>query len=441
LRQLFKRFGINDETADEIQEQMFETIDDFVDWDADEFRSFFKALEKSPATSTNKKIWVNPKQREKIVLLHASVRNRVMLGTSYHTGHYSESEAKRTKERRQLLKERQISVKSQDLVPPSKFKSFFKWIDFHDSFHHYLSRIIGVSTCPLTYVIRDEKDPLDKWKYPSQYHSSMAYYVDCVILEGTWYETDNSRVWSELKTACDGTTAWEYIKMFEKTEDGRGAYLKLKLQGNTSNSKVSRVTKSLKIIRDTVWTGPKQHFTFDDFVAKFVMAYSDLELMNYPQGEIQKVDQFLENIHDPRTQNAKDAVFGDSNLQQDFVGAYTHMQNVLNKRKISRLAPGSRRNARASAVGTTFSRENGGVEYKGTIELKHYPPAVYKTFSKTQRERLRKLRSDSKSAPDKRKASAVTVEDDDDESPSDGAGPRFGSSGRKSTKKSKQSTQ
>jgi hypothetical protein len=47
----------------------------------------------------------------------------------------------------------------------------------------------------------------------------------CRILQERQYKTDNSLVNEELKTNCQLSTAWAFIKDFDKKKDGRDAVL------------------------------------------------------------------------------------------------------------------------------------------------------------------------------------------------------------------------
>ena len=71
LRILFLSFGMNSDTAEEIQKQMFETTDDFILFEYESFYGFWKAMEKSPAVYANRQIWVSPREREQLISLHS----------------------------------------------------------------------------------------------------------------------------------------------------------------------------------------------------------------------------------------------------------------------------------------------------------------------------------------------------------------------------------
>ena len=180
LKILFFYFGLNADTANEIQKQMFETTDDFILFEHENFYGFCNAMEKSPAVYANRQIWASPREREQIISLHARVKNRVMLRISVEAHEYTLDEAAATKERQLLIKAKEISNKTQNLDSLLKFKSFFQFQEYVDSLIHYLRRVTATATCPLSYILREDEDPGEKWRDPTAYHTSNAYYVDCV---------------------------------------------------------------------------------------------------------------------------------------------------------------------------------------------------------------------------------------------------------------------
>jgi hypothetical protein len=112
-------FGIHPNTVAEIQSQMFETIEDFVGFDADDFHSFFKTMEKcSAAKDDTKTIWTSPNQREKITLLHFWVQKRIILGAPYAADLFTDDELQVTKD---SLHKTDGSTQSKTIDIPSCF--------------------------------------------------------------------------------------------------------------------------------------------------------------------------------------------------------------------------------------------------------------------------------------------------------------------------------
>ena len=93
LKVLLLSFGMNADTADEIRKQMFESTNDFILFEYENFYGFWKAMDKFLAMYANRQIWASPREREQIISLHAWVKNRVMLGISAEANEYTPDEA------------------------------------------------------------------------------------------------------------------------------------------------------------------------------------------------------------------------------------------------------------------------------------------------------------------------------------------------------------
>ena len=68
---------------------MFETTDDFILFEYENFYGFWKAMEKYLAVYANRQIWASLREREQIIYLHAWVKNWVMLGISTEAHEYT----------------------------------------------------------------------------------------------------------------------------------------------------------------------------------------------------------------------------------------------------------------------------------------------------------------------------------------------------------------
>ena len=420
-----------------IFDNMFSSAEHVKAFDADNFYSFFKAIEKSPDANSHK-VWISPIRREQIKSFHKWVQHREMIGKSYDPDRFTEEDIELTDIRTKQTKLFTQSVENQELKAPSKFKDFYKWIKFQESFKHYLSRILGVADCPLSYVIRGD----DFETTANSETDWVRYFTANIKHKGTWYDADNARVWSELKAVVEGTGGWEFIKEFEKKRDGRGAYKELLRQGSSKNSTNAQILAAKQVYQETVWNGPKQNFTFDDFIYKYVTAFNTLDQLDNPIKEMEKVDTFLRNIHDTRADAAKDTCRGIPGYSEDFHLTYEFMRTILTKRKCVRVDRSAyvKRSRISSVSGDGGSRGSGGNKgFNGKIENKPYPYAQYRKFNAEQRAQLYNLRNpDGATRPDprKRKVSSVSSDESEPEPKKPGNGVKFGSAayGRKKPK-------
>ena len=83
--------------------------------------------------------------------------------------------------------------------------------------------------------------------------------------------------------------------------------------------------------------GPKQNFTFNDFNAQYVKAFSDLALLGAEKIGIEKVRIYLNNIQDPRCDTANTFVQGSDRHLENFDECSAYITRVITNRKIHKL--------------------------------------------------------------------------------------------------------
>jgi hypothetical protein len=84
-----------------------------------------------------------------------------------------------------------------------------------------LSAIRGVDDVPLTYVIRRDKPP--GWDPETDAANEEEKLIYQVALFGVAFEDHNKVVFSKLMEVTLGEPAYEWIRRFEATKDGRQA--------------------------------------------------------------------------------------------------------------------------------------------------------------------------------------------------------------------------
>ncbi|KAI2504202.1 hypothetical protein MHU86_10225 [Fragilaria crotonensis] len=104
--------------------------------------------------------------------------------------------------------------------------------------------IISAAKIPLIYLARDEREPPAAVLDPADFESPTEYLIEATVFEGRHYELDNPRFYRELKTFVVNGEGWSYIKKFERSQDGRKAYLALKTQCEGTASKITRKNKA-----------------------------------------------------------------------------------------------------------------------------------------------------------------------------------------------------
>ena len=122
----------------------------------------------------------------------------------------------------------------------TKALPIMKWAE---AFDHYLKRVHGSRSVPLTYLTRkDVAVPntlpvlLQGLPYSAEYGSIEDELVALASHTHARYRIDNATLYHKLTEATQSTVYSASISPFEATQDGRGAYLAIMSQ-NTGPSK------------------------------------------------------------------------------------------------------------------------------------------------------------------------------------------------------------
>ena len=123
---------------------------------------------------------------------------------------------------------------------------------------------------------------------------------------------DNVRVWNELNVLTVNGPAWSFIKSHAATMDGRAAVIALQQQNEGDSSMLVRRVKAYKILRDTVFSGPRKNWTFMQYVTAHQRAHNELADCGEALSDTKKVSDFLEGITDPTLASGLANVYGDT---------------------------------------------------------------------------------------------------------------------------------
>jgi hypothetical protein len=202
------------------------------------------------------------------------------------------------------------------------------------------------------------------------------------------YKIDNKRVWVELKALVVEGPAWTHVKRFNRTSDGRGAILALKLQMEGPNSYLLRRQVAYRIITNTFYRGHRQTFTFTDYIGKFLKSFNELEACEEIVSESRKVTLFLDNITDASLATAKSVVFGDRQKLEDFQECQQYLANMVASLRVHSTDKPTREIARAATNGSVMSAD-GMTELSATTS---YAPDIWHAFSKEDKKQIFDMR-------------------------------------------------
>jgi hypothetical protein len=110
------------------------------------------------------------------------------------------------------------------------------WPKTIDALQDYFSSVLGETKAPLAYVIRDvasvtaeADDPPNNYDTPENEMISQMPHQDGAGLDLPTYVHDRSKVWQTMAEVCRDDKCWIYVKPFQRTRDGRGAFQALAL--------------------------------------------------------------------------------------------------------------------------------------------------------------------------------------------------------------------
>ena len=217
----------------------------------------------------------------------------------------------------------------------------------------------GYSGYPLLYVIRNEDDPIDPapaWGTPTIY----SYLETQGRHNGRLYASDNATVWRLLMLKCLGTTAWDCIRSFEATRDGRGAFLVLVGQYMGSNVAALLLKRAETTLGSITFDGRSKYWTWDKFVGRFREALHDLGDDNQ-MSEERKVVKFMSAFNVSHLSYCEAIVMHDPRLSGSLDATITFLGQQLVTSQLKN-GPGTR------TVGSVDTTDEDGIEEASTDE-------------------------------------------------------------------------
>jgi hypothetical protein len=235
-----------------------------------------------------------------------------------------------------------------------------------DSIDSLLRSYLGEKKVPLAYVIRDNEDPEPSADDPPANYATIEdemisrspHRDGNGVIEPT-FAADNRKVWEILESICRETNAWTWIKSFNRTKNGRAAYLALYqhyLGASNADNVQSRAENKLQ---NTFYTGERRRFTFE----KYVQVHKDqhtslqaLEEFGYPRlDDRTKVRHLINGIRTKELDAAKGQVWASATLRSDFDGCVDLFKTFLEQQSASTAT-----NLNVSSTNTRGGRGRGG---------------------------------------------------------------------------------
>ena len=219
------------------------------------------------------------------------------------------------------------SSSQKDVKAPEKFSGRIKsWKAWRAEFESFLPQITGADGCLLSYVIRDD-DEITEEEYALM-EGQMKRIYDAP-LQGDYYERDNFQVFQKLRALLTGVLAETYLTDFERSGDGREAWLTLLTAFEGEDARNAAITRARNDIRTSTWERNTKNWTFDQFCLKHIRAHNILKRYDVPMDKSTKVREFIRGIHNASFQSIKTTILLNPELKQDLNKAITAFKDTV----------------------------------------------------------------------------------------------------------------
>ena len=332
------------------------------------------------------------------------------------------------------LRELKIKEDKREGSPPSAPTIDPKnWPKTIDAIQDYFSCILGETKAPLAYIIRDdaavkpEADDIPaNYDTPENEMIARMPHQDNAGADLPTYIHDRSKVWQTMAEICRDDKCWTYVKPFQRSRDGRGAFQALHTHYLGANHVNNMASIAEAKLAQAKYFGEKRRYNFESYITSLTEQFQILNtLKRYGYAGIDEASKVrrlnagikTDKLNAPKAQIMSSRVLQDNfddavGLYQDFI-AQARPTNDNNEFNVSgfeggggggnnqsRGRGGGRNNGRGGGRGR--GRGGGGgrggnrnkdrKRKGGEVEDRHYSPTEYGELNVEQKTKLRELR-------------------------------------------------
>ena len=312
-----------------------------------------------------------------------------------------------------------------------------KIMDFIDDWPESLALFNGQNGRPLSYVIRDEIVPPNAnedlmFGQVGSVYGNVRDEIEARAPHGTpEYLVDNALVYEYLNEAInEHKNVKTWIKGFAKTKDGRGAWEAFKAHFRGTNQVEAIEAAAEKQLDTLQYRGEKQNYNFEVHVSKHLRAHQDIaKATGQEMREQTKVRKLLKSIQVASlaapiaTVKSNAEMLANFNATVSYIRGFLLTNEHLETRNVSNLKTdggdgkdhdGGKKNKQGKKKKNEKqkNKKGGKQEKEKKGEDRYYKPKEWWSFSQAKRDRIDSLR-------EKRKLSAIEVDDEDHTSDND----------------------
>ena len=276
---------------------------------------------------------------------------------------------------------------------PEKFGSFGKnWRVFLEGFKGHCAVVRGNLYIPLAYILREHTIVTPEHR-AAIYNTADKRLMAIVSLQGRDYQKDNSLVWQLLRPLILETAAWNYVKQYDVTQDGRSAFLALQTRGEGEAAVDARRAAAEEIIQTARYTGKSKRFSIGNYINLLQGAFTELESIGegeYALTEKQKVSIFTKGLVAEEYAATKHSIYQNEETRSDFQKCYAFVETM------EQFKP-------SYANTSSFDRNVSETGSKKGIDKGYRSPAQWAALSKEEKDKILSARGSKKSGDRKGK--------------------------------------
>lgn len=273
-----------------------------------------------------------------------------------------------------------------DLIPLPQWSSSTTWRNWKEKTMVAMASNYGEQYGSLAYIMNDPKPPgWDPNVEAKSEHEKLAYQL---LRHGPAFNADNDAVWGLLHAAFVQTPAHAWIKPFETTRDGEGAYLSLLSHFESPGETAAQCDRALNVLNNTKYYGENVQ-RYETCIAKRANAIEDLSRLG---------QEFLDPV---LTTKLHDSILVPTNLEvqtmkalmmeryrNDYQGAVDYSST-----RILEINPrGSK--GRGDSTPRRIASSNRSATIGGTMiaDITHVPPEQWHALSAHQQDEVKRRR-------------------------------------------------
>ena len=435
------QMGIPNATVVQLQEEGIDNVDDLADFDKDTIEQIAANLRRPAgriadpnptavpgATISTPPFVFGAKSQQRLNHAAKLIRYYVTVGRNVTAPNLQWTPVMKNFSEQWKALEDKKGDEEPEVPKITKALPVIKWTE---AFRDYLHRVIGLRTIPLAYVIRPEATaPAIGIQATGAPHSTEHEAIETELIARAshghaLFREDNSSVYYKLEEATRATSYAASIKPYQRTKNGREAWLALSNQYAGKDKWEAEIKRHEQLLHTREWKG-QSNFTLERFIAQhrnaFVSMQAAAEHITYQlPNEHSRVGYLLDAIQcsDAGLQAAMASIKTDQDvngLRNNFEAAATHLlpYDPVQKKRVDHA--GSKRGSAdiSDATGEEANISSFGSK-KGNgstgVPLRYHTKAEYDLLDKGQKDELREWRKNAASKGPKQKGKGPEAKD------------------------------